>query len=117
MGAGNAQFWLANESIVPNSNILYLHNWFLEILVEYGLIIFILYIIFYYKVFKTSLVIFKKSKNSFDINFSLSVMVFMIGFIIVSFSSHSLVYNEWFWIYWAIIISYQWNLSLNEKNK
>lgn len=115
VGAGNAQYWLANESIVPNGNILYLHNWFLEILVEYGIIIFLMYIIFYYKILKTNYKIFRKSENDFDINFSLSIMIFMAGFIIVSFSSHSLVYHEWFWIYWAIVVSFQQNI-LTSKN-
>lgn len=114
VGAGNAQFWLAKESIVDNEGYLYLHNWFLEILVEYGLIVFMMYLMFYFRLFKSMKRIFYTTVNKFDKNFSLSVMVVLIGFIIISHSSHSLVYNEWFWIYWAIVIAYQGNALNNQ---
>ncbi len=47
VGAGNAEYWMANFSRYETFGILNLHNWWLELLTDYGLLVFGAYVVFY----------------------------------------------------------------------
>lgn len=106
-GAGNIEYWMLNRSIYNTSGIENIHNWWMEILVAYGLIIFILYAIFYVKLLLNLIKKFKMSSNEVDHSISLGIAFAMVGFIIGSFSSSSNLNSEWLWVFWAIAIAYQ----------
>lgn len=106
-GAGNIEYWMMNSSIYNTSGLVNIHNWWMEILVAYGLIVFIMYIGFYVKLLLHLIRKFKMSNNEIDHSISLGIAFSMVGFIIGSISSSSNLNNEWLWVFWAIAIAYQ----------
>jgi len=47
VGAGNAEYWMANFTRYDTAGILNPHNWWLEILINYGVLVFAGYLLFY----------------------------------------------------------------------
>ena len=107
VGAGNIEQWMIGKAIYNTNGIINMHNWWLEIIVGYGLLIFIMYLVFYIKLFKSVYRIFKYSRNEIDISISLGIMCFMVGYVIGSVSSSSNVNSEWLWVFWGIAVAYQ----------
>lgn len=106
-GAGNIEYWMENNSLYNTFGVVNMHNWWIEILVGYGLIVFILYVWFYIKLLRHIVRKFKLSREKIDHSISLGIGFSMVGFIIGSLSSSSNLNNEWLWIFWAIAIAYQ----------
>lgn len=107
VGAGNIEYWISHKAIYNTGGILNIHNWWLEILVGYGVLIFIMYIVFYVKLFKSVYRKFKYSRSKVDMSISLGIMCFMIGYVIGSISSSSNISSEWLWVFWGIAVAYQ----------
>lgn len=112
VGAGNIEHWMSYEAIYNTGGVLNIHNWWLEILVNYGLIIFIMYLTFYVKLFKSVYRKFKHSRSKIDISISLGTMCFIGGYIIGSISSSSNINSEWLWVFWGIVVAYQGIIDL-----
>ena len=114
VGAGNLKLWLENKSIYNIAQILYMHNWYMEIFVTFGVVVFILYIIFHVNIF-ISLI---KKINNKDEEFVRAIAFFssFVIFSITSISSSSNIYSEWFWMYIAMCISYIDFVSIKNKN-
>jgi len=120
-GAGNTEFWMSNYGIFNTSGITNMHNWWMEILSEYGVIIFSLYLVFYIGLFKSLYNRYKFSANKTDITISLGILCCLAGYIIGGVSSSSNMDSEWLWTFWAIVIAYQgcnYNIkkNINEIN-
>lgn len=106
-GAGNIEYWMDNYGVYYTSGLTNVHNWWIEILTGYGIVIFIMYMVFYIKLF---LSFYKKLKNPEDklgMSLSLGIMCIMAGYTVGSVSSSSNIKHDWLWIFWAIIIAYQ----------
>lgn len=106
-GAGNIEYWMGNYGIHYTFGITNIHNWWMEILVGYGLIIFGLYVSFYLRLFRSLYIKFTTAKNEVDITISLGLMCCMTGFVIGCISSSSNMESEWLWVFWGIVIAYQ----------
>jgi teichuronic acid biosynthesis protein TuaE len=98
---------MLNRSIYDTQGIVNMHNWWMEILVGYGIIVFIMYIIFFCKLLIHLIKKYKLSRNRIDYSVSLGMIFSMTGFIIGSTSSSSNLNSEWLWVFWAIVIAYQ----------
>lgn len=107
IGAGNVEFWMANYGVYNTGQIVNMHNWWMEILTCYGIIIFIMYILFYSKLFLSAYRKFKHSVDKMDTSISLGIMCCMAGYTLGSVSSSSNISSEWLWVFWAIAIAYQ----------
>ena len=105
-GAGNIEYWMENRRMFPVGSIRNMHNWWMEILVGYGLIIFIGYIFVYYKKFKVLYHSYKNIDNKFIKNTSIGLLSIMGSFVISSISSSSLINSEWLWVIWGVVIAY-----------
>ena len=105
VGAGNLYNWLAERSIYHIGDLLFIHNWYVEILVTFGVVFFILYVIFHgkilYKLYSQ-----KYRTSSLKTTFFLSFVCFSI----VSISSSSNVYSEWVWMYLVTVSLYTLSL-------
>ena len=106
-GAGNIEFWMANYGVHYTGEIENIHNWWMEILTGYGIIIFIMYIVFYVKLFLSAYKKFKTSEDKVDISISLGILCCMAGYVVGSMSSSSNISSEWLWVFWGIAIAYQ----------
>lgn len=113
-GAGNIEYWMETRSIYPIGDIRNIHNWWLEILVGYGILIFIGYIFVYCKKFKSLYYSYKYTNDKFIKNTSLGLLSIMSSFIITSISSSSNIYSEWLWVFWGVIIAY---IGYTDKQK
>lgn len=47
VGAGNIEYWMANFAKYETAGVLNIHNWWAEVLVGYGVYVFIGYVLFY----------------------------------------------------------------------
>lgn len=105
VGAGNIEYWLGNfpvfEVDAPN-----IHNWFMDILTGYGLIVFVLYTVMYVYILRQLYVSYKYSKNPFVRSSSLFLFAYVVSFIFSSISSATNIIIEWQWVYWGVIIAY-----------
>ncbi|NLC26522.1 MAG: O-antigen ligase family protein [Fastidiosipila sp.] len=106
VGAGNIAYWLANEAKYETFLTL-LHNWWLEILATYGIVIFLLYIIFYLRLFISMVRKYKAAKDRQDSAISIAFASFIGGFLIAAISSSTHMTNEWLWVLWGLLIAYQ----------
>ncbi len=106
-GAGNIEYWMEYKAIFPVGRITNIHNWWMEILVGYGVIIFFLYLLFYKKLFISMYSTFKKADDYFERAMSLGILGCMTGFIIASVSSSSNISKEWLWSFWAVVVAFQ----------
>lgn len=106
VGAGQFEDWMKHNSIYYTSNILNMHNWWAEILVEHGIVIFVMYVVFYYRLSR-DMIIGSKSDNIIISNISKGCGMFVFGYIIASVSASSNFTCEWLWVFWAIAIAWQ----------
>ncbi len=113
-GTGNLEYWMMNYSTFQTDSVLAVHNWWIEILSTYGVLTFLLYVIFYYKLVKDLIINIVKSKNEVITSISIGLLCIMSSFTINSLSSSTLISSEWMWVFWAIIISFQ-GLTYEER--
>lgn len=101
IGAGNSEFYLRNFSVYSIYEMYSFHNPILQIVVTYGIIIFlgfiisyVIYILLLYRIDAD----FKGIANVF--------LLFLLSLVIANISSSGLFTREWIWITFAIIISF-----------
>ena len=113
VGAGNVEFWMKTKGQFDTGNKINIHNWFLEVLVNYGVFIFVGYLIFFagiaYKVF--TLINQHKDDQIMKV-LGVSILGVMIGFIFASISPSSIMAYRPHWMIYAIGLSYI-NIGLN----
>lgn len=115
-GAGNIEYWMKNYAVYNTWGTLNIHNWWMEILTGYGWIIFLMYTIFYIKLFLSNYKKFRESNDKVNISISLGIMCCMAGYVVGSISSSSNINSEWLWVFWAIVIAYQGMNSFIESS-
>lgn len=105
VGAGNVEAWMESYRFLPTQNIINMHHWWVEILVAYGVIIFILYTLAYilliYRLFQI-----RKHQTKRMKNVSNQLIAFLIVFSLASITSASNMLIEWHWIFFGLIIAY-----------
>lgn len=114
VGAGQINAWMKSDAKYYVSFYTDMHNWWVEILVAFGIVIFILYMIFYLRLFfdmHKNYVTAKERKtisdDRFHEYFSLGICALMIGYVICGISASSNINSEYMWVLWAICIAYQ----------
>lgn len=105
VGAGNIEHHMTTDAILvvdaPN-----IHNWFMDILVGYGVIIFALYVMMYVFILRRLYLNYSYSNDSFIKNGSFILFSYLIAFLVSSTSSSSNIVIEWQWIFWGLIIAF-----------
>ncbi|MBM6615956.1 hypothetical protein JTF06_13775 [Desemzia sp. RIT804] len=114
VGAGNIEYWMEHLSVFPTFEIVNIHNWWGEILVGYGLLIFGLYLIMYVSMFIQLYRHFKSSSIHFNRVSSLGLMGLLGAFTVSSISSSSMMFAEWQWVFWGCIIAF---IKYSEKTR
>lgn len=112
VGAGNIEAWMVNYRFLPTQNIINMHHWWVEILVAYGVIVFILYTIAY------ALLIFRlfqirKQQTKRGKQVSNQLIAFLVIYSFASITSASNMLIEWHWIFFGLITAY---IKINETN-
>ncbi|KAF3300264.1 O-antigen ligase domain-containing protein [Carnobacterium sp. PL24RED07] len=105
VGAGNIEVWMEIFGPLPTNNIFNIHNWWLEILVGYGVFIFIAYVLGYalmiYRLFNL-----KKFVNRMHQKIMNAFISFLLVFIGASITSANNMLIEWHWVFFGLIIAY-----------
>ncbi|QII82449.1 O-antigen ligase family protein [Jeotgalibaca arthritidis] len=115
IGAGNIAYYLENHSIYNTNNINSVHNWWLDILVNYGYVIFIFYIIFYGNlIWKLNKIRLQSYTNPFIKYTSVSLISILVSYIMGSTSSSSNFPIIWIWVFFGIVVSYLNILSVDK---
>jgi teichuronic acid biosynthesis protein TuaE len=103
VGAGNIEFYMRNNAIFETFGIENMHNWWFEIITNYGIIIFMLYLMFFIRIFFKIYMIRKTENNKI---FSEAILLSLIGFIFASISPSTFIAFRPQWIIIGIAIAY-----------
>ncbi|MGQ4876335.1 MAG: O-antigen ligase family protein [Promethearchaeia archaeon] len=117
VGAGNFEYYMSNFAIYDTKGIINSHNWWLEILVNYGIFISIGYVIFYLSmIWKLRKIYYEKiSKNEKII--CEGILVSLIGFSFASFSPSSMIAFKPQWLLFAFALSFLNFILRKEKTQ
>ncbi|WP_323593464.1 O-antigen ligase family protein [Aliarcobacter butzleri] len=91
VGAGNAEIWMEKYASNNTFNVTNPHNWWIELLVNYGIIIFIFYVIIYFRILYQLLLIFMNSQYIDQKEISKVLLVSLFTFLFASVSSSSVM--------------------------
>lgn len=91
-----------------------MHNWWMEVLVSFGIITFIWYCYIYVRTIKANIEVNKFSCDKKANVISSSFIAFMLCFIIAGISSSSLIINEPMWILFCLVFTF---VYINDKEK
>lgn len=99
------KYYLENYGIYPTKNITDMHNYWIEILVDYGIVIFVPFLICYFIVVRELI---KKYIHAKDKKYSMVFLVYIFftsAFLVGSISSSNNLTKEWIWILAGIILA------------
>lgn len=113
VGAGNLHYWLETRTVYDVNNILYIHNWYMEIMVTFGVLFFLIYVIWHIKNIRSLVSSVKAQSNFWTLNNTF--LISFLAFTIVSIASSSNIYSEWVWMYLVLVPTYI--LSRDKMNK
>ena len=106
-GAGNIEHWMEFRSQHYTGLVRNIHNWWMEILVGYGLIIFTLNQLLYGKLVVDLYKKYRVSTSKLDQSISLGSICCMVAYVVGSISSSTNMSSEWLWVFWGVLIAYQ----------
>lgn len=106
VGAGNAEYWMANYARYDTGGILNPHNWWLEILVDYGIFVFIGYVAVYIGIIRRLWCSWRKAADRKERMVAESLLLALIGFSVASISSSSIMAFNPNWMLFAFALSF-----------
>jgi len=107
VGAGNAEYYMNTRAIYKTGNILNVHNWWIEIIVNYGLFVFLGYCILFLSISKNLYFIKKNNKiNDMEKMITEALLTSLIVFTIASISSSSIIAYKPQWLLFAFSIGF-----------
>lgn len=105
VGAGNVEVWMETFGTLPTNHIFNIHNWWLEILVGYGALVFIAYTLGYglmiYRLFDLRKYVQKPQRHTMN-----ALIAFLLIFIGASITSANNMLIEWHWVFFGLIVAY-----------
>lgn len=116
VGGGNSEY-LMQQHMKETYGHLKLHNWWLEVLVNYGLIIWILYLLFYFNMLKDLFVVFRRASNPMLKMFAEALIVSLFTFAVGVISNGSMTASRHMWILYGLVLCTINIFRENEKSK
>ncbi len=116
IGSGNSKYYLMHYAEFPTKGIINVHNWWIEILVNYGAVIFAGYVLLYLWVILQLFRIFRQSDTLYEKMISEGLLGGMIAFSLSCISPSSQISLNYLWLLFAFSISYInfWRVKQNE---
>lgn len=106
VGAGNAEYWMANFAHHDTAGILNLHNWWLEVLVNYGIFVFFGYVAMYFGLLHRLWCLWHSTKDPGEKMIAEALLVTLVGFVVASISSSSIMAFHPQWLLFAFAFAY-----------
>lgn len=106
VGAGNAEYYMEHYKIYPTGHIINVHNWWAEILVNYGVFIFAGYVILYVMLFLNLWRAYKKVINRTEKMICEALLFGLVSFVMASMSSSSIIASPEQWIFFGFALAF-----------
>lgn len=106
VGAGNAEYWMENFQVYDTQGITNPHNWWLEILVDYGVFILIGYVTVYLGLLRGLWHRWRKAQDRGERMIAEALLVALIGFSVASISSSSIMAFNPQWMLFAFSLAF-----------
>lgn len=113
IGTGQAVWWLSNYNYHNTYGIFLLHNMWLDLYVSFGILIGTCFVCTYFKILKLLYKISLSNRN--DKYIATGLLLFYIAFIVGCISSSNVLYGVWFWMIWAITVTFLRNANHNSN--
>ena len=106
IGAGSGDYWLIHYPHY-RVGVHKFHNWFIEILSSYGLIIFVMYILVYASLMIRGNRMIRRDANIKSARYycEMIFVVCLAGYMIANISSGSNFRHTWIWAFWGLAIA------------
>lgn len=116
IGSGNSKYYLMHYAEYPTKGIINVHNWWIEILVNYGAVIFIGYVLLYLWIILQLFRIFRQAHTTQMKMISEGLLGGMIVFSLSCISPSSQISLNYLWLLFAFSISFInfWRVKQNE---
>jgi teichuronic acid biosynthesis protein TuaE len=112
VGAGNAEYWMNNFAVFNTYGIINPHNWWLEILTDYGVFVFAGYTIFYFVLIWDLFKAHHELLENRSRMIAETLLLALISFSIASISSSSIMAMNAQWILFAFALAFiNWHRS------
>ncbi len=106
VGAGNAEYHLEHQPLYDTYGYYNVHNWWLEIVTNYGLPVFFLYVYFYLKLGGELIRTQRRSRTATGKMVGRALVAGWIGFSVASLSSSSIMPFVPQWLFWGVALAY-----------
>jgi len=106
VGAGNAEYWMGNFPVYDTRGITNPHNWWDEILVDYGIFIFAGYVFFYLGLILRLYGIHRHLDAGTEKMICEALLVALVGFFLASISSSSIMALRPQWFLFAFALAF-----------
>jgi teichuronic acid biosynthesis protein TuaE len=106
VGAGNAEYYMERYGIYPTGHITNVHNWWAEILANYGIFIFAGYVVLYISIFLNLWRAYKGINVQTEKMICEALLVGLISFFIASVSSSSIIAFPPQWIFFGFCLAF-----------
>jgi len=106
VGAGNVDFYMEREGIFPTGQVYNTHNWWMELLANYGLLIFLGYLIFYITLLGRIALKYRHTITGMDKALNTALQIALVGFLIVSVSPSSVMAFRPQWMLISFSLAY-----------
>lgn len=106
VGAGNVEHYMENSKIYPVASITNMHNWWIEILANYGVFIFAGYLILYINLFWNLWKVYKRVNNRTERMICEALLVGLVSFFMASISSSSIIAFRPQWIFFGFALAF-----------
>jgi len=106
VGAGNVEYHMANFQVYDTHGITNVHNWWAEILVQYGVFVFAGYVLFYLGLLRRLYKLYAKLTDSSERMMCEALLVGLVVFFFASISSSSIMAMGPQWIFFAFALGF-----------
>ena len=106
VGAGNAEYYMEHYKVYPTGHITNVHNWWAEILTNYGIFIFAGYIIFYGSLLLNLWQVYKKTHVLQEKMICEALLIGLVSFFMASISSSSIIAFPPKWIFFGFALAF-----------
>ena len=106
VGAGNAEYWMGTFPVYNTRGITNPHNWWDEVLVDYGIFIFVGYVLFYLGLILRLYGIHRRLGDGAEKMICEALLVALVGFFLASISSSSIMALRPQWFLFAFALAF-----------
>ncbi len=106
VGAGNIEYMIEYHGVYDTNGIYKVHNWWLEVLVNYGILVFMGYLVMYLTILLSMFKAYQQAEDSRQKQISQALLLALVAFPIGAISTSSLFTFFPQWILFGLSIAY-----------